>query len=124
MQILTTNPVKEPAKILYRRCVLDLQTGEQTFADVPCNNLEDVLGGFGRSFQQLAKRPVEQAYCAENPLIINTGLLTGSTAMTGMRTYFSAYSPLKQSAKGCRQRSGQPAAASSAPSSNGLASMS
>ena len=100
MQILTTDPAREPAKILYRRCVLDLQTGEQTFADVPCNNLEDVLGGFGRSFQQLAKRPVGQAYCDENPLIINTGLLTGSTAMTGMRTYFSAYSPLKQSRKG------------------------
>ena len=100
MQILTTDPVKEPSRILYRRCVLDLQSGEQTFNDVPCSNLEDVLGGFGRSFQQLAKRPLGEAYCDENPLIINTGLLTGSTAMTGMRTYFSAYSPLKQSLKG------------------------
>ena len=100
MQILTTDPVREPSSILYRRCVLDLQSGEQTFTDVPCNNLEDVLGGFGRSFQQLAKRPVKLAYCDENPLIINTGLLTGSTAMTGMRIYFSAYSPLKQSLKG------------------------
>ncbi|MBW6509654.1 MAG: aldehyde:ferredoxin oxidoreductase [Desulfuromonadales bacterium] len=100
MQILTTDPIKEPSRILYHRCVLDLQSGRQTFTDIPCNNLEDVLGGFGRSFQQLAKRPVGQAYCAENPLIINTGLLTGSSAMTGMRTYFSAYSPLKQSLKG------------------------
>ncbi|MFO7766754.1 MAG: aldehyde ferredoxin oxidoreductase C-terminal domain-containing protein [Pelovirga sp.] len=100
MQILTTDPVKEPSRILYRRCVLDLQSGEQSFTDEPCNNLEDVLGGFGRSFQQLATRPVKQAYCEENPLIINVGLLTGSTAMTGMRTYFSAYSPLKQSRKG------------------------
>ncbi len=100
MQILTTDPVKEPSRILYSRCVLDLQSGEQTFNDVPCSNLEDVLGGFGRSFQQLAKRPLGEAYCDENPLIINTGLLTGSTAMTGMRTYFSAYSPLKQSLKG------------------------
>ncbi len=100
MQIFTTDPVKEPSHILYRRCVLDLQSGEQRFDDVPCNNLEDVLGGFGRSFQLLAKRPVKCAYSDENPLIINTGLLTGSTAMTGMRTYFSAYSPLKQSRKG------------------------
>lgn len=100
MQILTTDPVKEPFKILYRRCVFNLETGQQTFDDVPCNNLEDVLGGFGRSFQQLAKRPVEHAYCDENPLIINTGLLTGSTAMTGLRTYFSGFSPLKQSLKG------------------------
>jgi aldehyde:ferredoxin oxidoreductase len=100
MQILTTDPVKKPFKILYRRCVFDLQTGEQTFTDEPCANLEEVLGGFSRSFQQLATRQVECAYCDENPLIINTGLLTGSTAMTGMRTYFSAYSPLKQSLKG------------------------
>jgi aldehyde:ferredoxin oxidoreductase len=100
MKILTTDPVKDPSNILYRRCVLDLQSGEQTFTDVPCANFEEVLGGFGRSFQQLAQRPVKQAYCDENPLIINTGLLTGSSAMTGLRTYFSAYSPLKQSLKG------------------------
>jgi len=33
-------------------------------------------------------------------LIMNTGLLTGSNVMTGLRIYFSAYSPLKQSPKG------------------------
>lgn len=68
--------------------------------DVPCRNLEDVLGGFGRSFQILAERRINTAYCEENPLIVNTGLLTGSSAMTGMRTYFSAYSPIKESKKG------------------------
>jgi aldehyde:ferredoxin oxidoreductase len=100
MQIMTTDPVREPFRILYRRCAVDLQTGKKTFTEVPCDNLEDVLGGFGRSFQLLARRPVEHAYCEGNPLIINTGLLTGSTVMTAMRTYFSAYSPLKRSLKG------------------------
>jgi aldehyde:ferredoxin oxidoreductase len=68
--------------------------------EIPCRNLEDVLGGFGRSFQDLAERKIENAYCDENPLIVNTGLLTGSSAMTGMRTYFSGYSPIKGSKVG------------------------
>jgi len=68
--------------------------------ELPCRNLEDVLGGFGRSFQDLAERKIETAYCDENPLIVNTGLLTGSSAMTGMRTYFSGYSPIKGSKVG------------------------
>ena len=32
--------------------------------------------------------------------LVNTGLLTGSAIMTGMRTYFSGYSPLKHSDRG------------------------
>ena len=68
--------------------------------DVPCRNLEEVLGGFGRSFQILAERTVTNAYTPENPLIVNTGILTGSNVMTGLRAYFSAYSPLKASNKG------------------------
>jgi aldehyde:ferredoxin oxidoreductase len=71
-----------------------------TMVEAPCRNLEDVLGGFGRSFQMLAERRITEAYCDENPLIVNTGLLTGSSAMTGLRTYFSGYSPIKGSRKG------------------------
>ena len=93
MRFETTDPVTHPELISYRRCTVDLATGKQTFADVPCQNLEDVLGGFGRSFQLLAQRKINTAYCDENPLIVNTGLLTGSSAMTGLRTYFSSYSP-------------------------------
>ena len=100
MNLLTTDPVKEPEAVLYRRCTIDLRSGAITMEDVPCRNLEEVLGGFGRSFQLLAERQISTAYCDENPLIVNTGLLTGSNAMTGMRTYFSGYSPLKASDKG------------------------
>jgi len=100
MKILTTNPATEPSGILYKRCTVDLSHGEISFADVPCRNLEDVLGGFGRSFQDLAERKITNAYCDANPLIVNTGLLTGSSAMTGMRTYFSGYSPIKGSKAG------------------------
>jgi len=99
MKFQTIDPVLDPSGVLYNRCIVDLQTGKQSFADVPCRNLEDVLGGFGRSFQDLAQRQITAAYCDQNPLIVNTGLLTGSSAMTGMRTYFSGYSPIKGSKK-------------------------
>ena len=59
-----------------------------------------MLGGFGRSFQYLAARDVADAFATENPMVVNTGLLTGSNVMTGLRTYFSAYSPLKVSNTG------------------------
>lgn len=100
MKFQTSDPVLDPSGVLYNRCTVDLQTGKQTFVDIPCRNLEDVLGGFGRSFQDLAQRQITAAYCDQNPLIVNIGLLTGSSAMTGMRTYFSAYSPIKGSKKG------------------------
>src|SRR4030042_6684199 len=100
MKIHTTDPASHPSGIFYRRCTVGLRSGEMSFADLPCRNLEDVLGGFGRSFQDLARRRIETAYCDENPLIVNTGLLTGSSAMTGLRTYFSGYSPLKSSKAG------------------------
>ncbi|SHI74553.1 aldehyde:ferredoxin oxidoreductase [Malonomonas rubra DSM 5091] len=100
MKINTTTPATNPESIYYQRCTVNLSTGKMEFAEVPCRNLEDVLGGFGRSFQDLARRKIENAYCDENPLIVNTGLLTGSTAMTGLRTYFSGYSPIKGSKKG------------------------
>ncbi len=100
MKYLTSNPASEPASILYSRCTVNMKSGEIKLEDVPCRNLEDVLGGFGRSFQILAERKISTAYCEENPLIVNTGLLTGSSAMTGLRTYFSGYSPIKESKKG------------------------
>lgn len=100
MKIMTAHPAANPSSILYTRATVDLQSGDIRLDDVPCRNLEDVLGGFGRSFQILAERRITRAYCAENPLIVNTGLLTGSTAMTGLRTYFSGYSPIKGSKKG------------------------
>ena len=112
MRFLTSHPAAEPERVLYRRCTVDLRTGGSKLEDVPCRNLEEVLGGFGRSFQLLAERRITTAYSEENPLIVNTGLLTGTNAMTGMRTYFSGYSPLKGS------KAGLPAAIWSAGSGN------
>ena len=90
----------DPTRVLYTRCTVDLADETVSFSDVRCHNLEDVLGGFGRSFQQLAARNVTDAFSEDNPLIVNTGILTGTNVMTGLRTYFSAYSPLKVSGRG------------------------
>jgi aldehyde:ferredoxin oxidoreductase len=100
MRILNGSATPNPSDVLYRRCTIDLASGRSAIEEVPCANLEDVLGGFGRSFQMLARRKVSAAFSPENPLIVNTGLLTGSDVMTGLRTYVSAYSPLKVSNKG------------------------
>lgn len=100
MRIKENGSTTIPETVLYRRCTVDLKTGATSIEEVPCKNLEDVLGGFGRSFQMLAEREIKDAFAPENPLIVNTGLLTGTTAMTGLRTYFSAYSPNKGSNKG------------------------
>lgn len=90
----------DPTQRYFNRCTINLATGEINYAKVSCENLEGVLGGFGRSFQILAKYDVTDAYADNNPLIMNTGLLTGSNVMTGLRTYFSSYSPLKASKAG------------------------
>src|SRR4029453_3558777 len=89
-----------PRAVVYARATIDLASRDVRIQDVPCRNLEDVLGGFGRSFQILAERTITQAFTPDNPLIINTAALTASNVMTGLRTYFSAYSPLKVPNKG------------------------
>lgn len=90
----------DPSGVFYTRCTINLDSSKSQIADVPCRNVEDVLGGFARSFQMLADRKITAAYSPENPLIVTTGVLTGSTVMTALRTYFSAYSPLKVSNQG------------------------
>ncbi len=84
----------------YQQCVVDLSNGSIELKQVQCNKLEDMLGGISRSYRILSGRNVSDAYSEDNPLIVSTGLLTGTPVMTGLRTYFSSYSPLKKSNKG------------------------
>src|SRR4030095_4662154 len=100
MRTLVNESHSAPRAVLYARATVDLGSRDVRIEDVPCRNLEDVLGGFGRSFQILAARARTHAFTPDNPLIVNTGVLTASNVMTGLRTYFSAYSPLKVSNKG------------------------
>lgn len=83
-----------------KRCTIDLAKKDYKVEEIPCDTLEDLLGGFGRAFKLLANRDISQAYTNENPLILNIGLLTGTNIMTGLRAYFCGYSPQKVSDAG------------------------
>ena len=89
-----------PATVKYKRCNVNLSSGDLSISTASCQNMIDVLGGFGRAFQILGQRTVKHAYAENNPLVITTGIMTGTNIMTGLRTYFSAYSPLKVSNSG------------------------
>ena len=88
----------------YRRATLQLDSGKIDAEDRDCEDMEDFLGGIARSFKFLEDFAVTEAYDPGSPLVVNTGVLSGTDVMTGLRTYFTAYSPLKVS------NSGMPAA--------------
>jgi len=60
----------------------------------------DFLGGIGRTFKIAAAYEVTDPFAPQSPLIINTGCLTGTAFMTGLRTFFAGYSPLKRTLEG------------------------
>ncbi|MEZ6197428.1 MAG: aldehyde ferredoxin oxidoreductase C-terminal domain-containing protein [Planctomycetota bacterium] len=65
--------------------------------EVQARDLEDALGGAARAFKVLERYDVDDPYDPKAPLILNLGILSGSQFMTGLRTYFHGYSPLKAS---------------------------
>lgn len=79
----------------YRRCTIRLDRGEFVFEELPCQDVEDFLGGIGRAFKLLERYRVTEAYDPESPLVMNLGAFSGTEVMTGLRIFFSAYSPLK-----------------------------
>ncbi|MFQ5895749.1 MAG: aldehyde ferredoxin oxidoreductase N-terminal domain-containing protein, partial [Nitrospinota bacterium] len=78
-----------------RRVRAHLDSGKFETEELPCTDVEDFLGGIARSFKQLGGYRVREAYDPAAPLIMNLGNLSGTDAMTGLRVFFSAYSPLK-----------------------------
>jgi aldehyde:ferredoxin oxidoreductase len=81
--------------------VFDLSTGKvTTHEELPAGDDMDFLGGIGRSFKILAEYDVTDPFAPDSPLVVNVGCLTGTAFMTGLRTYFSGYSPLKRTLKG------------------------
>ncbi|MBI3326868.1 MAG: aldehyde:ferredoxin oxidoreductase [Nitrospinae bacterium] len=84
----------------YRRCTVHLERGEMVIEELACHDLEDFLGGIGRAFKLLGNYRVTDAFDAAAPLIMNLGIFSGTELMTGLRTFFSAYSPLKMANNG------------------------
>jgi aldehyde:ferredoxin oxidoreductase len=83
-----------------RRYHVDLTDQEVRFEEVPCEDLEDALGGIARATKLLAGWEVADPYDPSAPLVMNLGLLSGTRVMTGLRTFLHGYSPLKGSASG------------------------
>ena len=84
----------------YTRGLFDVTTGQLVeLKKKPVVDDMDFLGGIGRSFKIVADYDVTDPFAADSPLVINVGCLTGTAYMTGLRTFFTAYSPLKRTLK-------------------------
>jgi aldehyde:ferredoxin oxidoreductase len=91
---------KKPQDFFLNRYHVDLNTHSVRFERYQCKDYEDVLGGIARAFKVLENHAVDDAYDPAALLILNLGILSGSDFMTGLRTYFHGYSPLKVGASG------------------------
>jgi aldehyde:ferredoxin oxidoreductase len=79
---------------------VDLGSGGVRWERVACEDLEDALGGIARATKYLGGVRVTDPYDPSSPLLMNLGLLSGTRVMTGLRTFFNGYSPLKGSQRG------------------------
>jgi aldehyde:ferredoxin oxidoreductase len=84
----------------FLRVRIDVSSGQACVRTVACEDLDDLLGGIARSFKLLESCAVEDAYDPAANLVLNLGVLSGTDYMTGLRTFFSGYSPLKSSRAG------------------------
>ncbi len=89
-----------PTDIVVSRYWVDLTTRTVQHERAACADLEDALGGIARAFKLLETRPVADAYDPRAALVLNLGILSGTPFMTGLRTFFHAWSPLKSSPDG------------------------
>jgi aldehyde:ferredoxin oxidoreductase len=88
------------ASVMIRRYRVDLTEETVRFEVVQSKDLEDALGGIARAMKLLGGVVVDDPYAASAPLVMNLGLLSGTSVMTGLRTFFHGYSPLKASDSG------------------------
>lgn len=101
---MITAQTERPEKVTdfsYSRVHFDVAEGSVVSNDTrQVEDEMDFLGGIGRSFKIMAEHDVKDPFAPESPLVINTGCLTGTQFMTGLRTYFTGYSPLKRTNAG------------------------
>jgi len=82
------------------RVHVDLATGSVRRERFEPRDLEDRLGGIARAMKILPGGRVKDAYAPDAPLVMNLGVLSGTGVMTGLRTFFHGFSPLKVSNAG------------------------
>ncbi len=97
---METTALRPATDFTVNRYHVDLTTRTVRFESVPCEDLEDALGGIARATKLLGDLEVTDPYAPDAPLVMNLGLLSGTRAMTGLRTFFHGYSPLKTSLAG------------------------
>jgi aldehyde:ferredoxin oxidoreductase len=83
--------------VTFNRFTVDLAAETVTHEEARAEDLEDALGGIARATKLLSGITVVDPYDPAAPLIMNLGLLSGTRVMTGLRTFFHGYSPLKVS---------------------------
>ena len=91
----TATETKQVTDYQFRRVTVDLTQRDIRQESISCDDMEDFLGGIGRAFKLLEDYQVEDPFAPGSPLIMNLGVLSGTEVMTGLRIFFSAYSPLK-----------------------------
>ena len=95
-----TTGTAPPTAFSVSRYLVDLTTSEVRWERVPCEDHEDALGGIARATKILGPVRVADPYAPDSPIVMNLGLLSGTRVMTGLRTFFHGYSPLKTSLSG------------------------
>ena len=96
----TKNENNAPADYKYRSASVDLTAGNITIEEKACADLEEFLGGIGRLFKVLTGYDVSDPYDPAAPLVMELGCFSGTNVMTGLRTFFGGYSPLKSTRAG------------------------
>jgi aldehyde:ferredoxin oxidoreductase len=91
---------RTPQDFEFTRYHVNLSAATSDKSQIQCEDLDDVLGGIARGFKFLEQHPVREAYDADSSLLLTLGVLSGTKFMTGLRTFFLAYSPLKRSLSG------------------------
>ncbi len=97
---METSELRPATDFAFNRYHVDLSTGEVRHERLQCEDLEDALGGIARATKLLDDVRVDDPYAPDVPLVMNLGLLSGTRVMTGLRTFFHGYSPLKGSLGG------------------------
>jgi aldehyde:ferredoxin oxidoreductase len=95
-----THETKAITDYRYRQVSIDLTAAAIRHTDLACQDMEDFLGGIGRSFKLLEAYDVTDVFAPSSPLVMNLGIFSGTEVMTGLRIFFSAYSPLKTANNG------------------------
>jgi aldehyde:ferredoxin oxidoreductase len=88
------------SELSFNRYWIDLEARSVRSETVACEDVEDLLGGIGRGFKLLESHRTDDPYSPNAALVMNLGALSGTSLMTGLRTFFHAYSPLKRSSSG------------------------